>query len=252
MFGVTGIVIAPEHPRIEDLTTQEHKQKVNNYIKEVQGKSDLDRTELNKEKTGVFTGAYAINPVNGQKVPIWVADYVVGFYGTGAVMLVPAHDSRDYEFATKFGFDVVRVISKDGKDTELTEPFLGKGQLLNSGQFNGLDNEEAKKAITEYLISIDKGGFKTNYKVKTGFFPDKDIGENQFHWFIVLQTVSFQCQETELPLKLPEVRSMSQPEPVSRWPQLMSGLIQPVQNAADRPKGKQTPCHSGQARVGTI
>ncbi len=143
--GVTALVIAPEHPRVSELTTAEHKESVGNYLDHIKGKSDLERTELNKEKTGVFTGSYALNPVNGDKVPVWIADYVLGFYGTGCVMVVPAHDARDYEFVKKYNLPVKVVI----------EPVTGRAQ----------DNEVPRKSIvaivrnpkTKDLLSINWG-----------------------------------------------------------------------------------------------
>ncbi len=201
LFGVTGVMIAPEHPMIEKLITPDQEQKVKEYIKQVQGKSDLERTELNKSKTGVFTGSYAINPVNNQKVPIWVADYVLGFYGTGAVMFVPAHDERDYAFAKAYKFEVIEVIKSEGQQL----PYLGKGSLINSGQFNEIDNQQAKKDISDYLISIQKGSIQTNYKLRDWVFS------RQRYWGEPIPLIHCdKCgivpvPEDQLPLVLPEV-----------------------------------------------
>ncbi len=201
LFGVTGVMIAPEHPLIEKLITPDQEQKVKEYIKQVQGKSDLERTELNKSKTGVFTGSYAINPVNNQKVPIWVADYVLGFYGTGAVMFVPAHDERDYAFAKAYNFEVIEVIKSEGQQL----PYLGKGSLINSGQFNEIDNQQAKKDISDYLISIQKGSIQTNYKLRDWVFS------RQRYWGEPIPLIHCdKCgivpvPEDQLPLVLPEV-----------------------------------------------
>lgn len=204
IFGVTGLILAPEHEKIKELVTAEHKQKVDAYLKQTQSKSDLERTELNKDKTGVFTGSYAINPVNGEKVPIWVADYVLGFYGTGAVMFVPAHDSRDFEFAHKYQLKINQVIQSNQKD-EL--PLTGEGLLINSGQFNGLSSIEAKKAITQWLKKIDKGDFKVTYKLRDWIFS------RQRYWGEPIPIIHCQkcglvpVPEDQLPVTLPEVEN---------------------------------------------
>ena len=139
LFGATYAVLAPEHPFVKKITTSEQKEAVHAYIEEIISKSDLERTDLAKEKTGVFTGAYAINPVNGEKIPIWIADYVLMSYGTGAIMAVPAHDERDYEFAKQFGLNIEVVSGGDiGK-----EAYIGDGPHVNSQFLDGLNNEEA-------------------------------------------------------------------------------------------------------------
>lgn len=140
LFGATYTVLAPEHALVEKITTAEQKEAVEAYIKEVQSKSDLERTDLAKTKTGVFTGAYAINPVNGEKMPIWIADYVLASYGTGAVMAVPGHDERDFEFAKVFGLPVKEVV-KGGNVEE--EAYTGDGEHVNSDFLNGLGKQEA-------------------------------------------------------------------------------------------------------------
>lgn len=200
LFGVTGVMVAPEHPMMEKLVTENQQQKVKEYIKEVQGKSDLERTELNKSKTGVFTGSYAINPANNQKVPIWIADYVLGFYGTGAVMLVPAHDERDFAFAKKYDFEIKEVVKGSG---EL--PFIGQGVLINSGRFADISNDQAKKDISDYLISIQKGSIQTNYKLRDWVFS------RQRYWGEPIPLVHCDTcglvpvPEDQLPVVLPEV-----------------------------------------------
>ena len=201
LFGVTGVMIAPEHPLIEKLITPDQEQKVKEYIKQVQGKSDLERTELNKSKTGVFTGSYAINPVNNQKVPIWVADYVLGFYGTGAVMFVPAHDERDYAFAKAYNFEVIEVIKSEGQQL----PYLGKGSLINSGQFNEIDNQQAKKDISDYLISIQKGSIQTNYKLRDWVFSRQRYWGEPIPLIHCDKCGMVPVPEDQLPLVLPEV-----------------------------------------------
>src|SRR5699024_5710895 len=148
LFGATYIVLAPEHPLVKKIVTDEQKDDVQAYIEDIQMKSDLERTELMKEKTGVFTGAYAINPVNEQKIPIWIADYVLMTYGTGAIMAVPAHDERDYEFAKTFDLPIVEVVA--GGDIS-KEPYIDDGKHINSNFLNGLYNEEAIEKMIEWL-----------------------------------------------------------------------------------------------------
>ena len=142
LFGVSYTVLAPESKLVQEITTPEQKEAVDAYIKKIESKSDLERTDLNKDKTGVFTGAYAINPVNGKEVPIWISDYVLASYGTGAVMAVPAHDDRDYEFAKKYDLPLNRVI--EGGDLEKAA-YTGDGKHINSEFLNDLNIEEAKK-----------------------------------------------------------------------------------------------------------
>ncbi|MCC3237637.1 class I tRNA ligase family protein, partial [Pediococcus acidilactici] len=138
LYGATYLVISPEHPLVDQLTTLESKAAVEEYKQAVATKSDLERTDLNKDKTGVFTGSYAVNPVNGKKIPIWIADYVLASYGTGAVMAVPAHDPRDYEFARKFKIDIVPVIGGGNLDEEA---YTGDGPHINSGFLDGLNKQ---------------------------------------------------------------------------------------------------------------
>ena len=148
LFGATYCVLAPEHELVKKITTAEQKDAIEQYIKEAAAKSDLERTELNKEKTGVFTGAYAINPVNNKEIPIWISDYVMSSYGTGAIMAVPAHDERDYAFATKFGIDIIPVL--EGGDVS-KEAFVGDGLHINSGFLDGLNKEDAIKKMIQWL-----------------------------------------------------------------------------------------------------
>ena len=163
--GVTYVVIAPESKLVQQITTKEQKEAVDKYIQETLKLNEIDRLSTEREKTGVFTGAYAINPINDQKVPIWIADYVLEDYGTGAVMAVPAHDERDYKFATKYNLPIVEVVkSKDGKETKL--PFTEYGILVNSGKYDGLSSDEAKVKITEDLAKREKGKSTVNYRLK--------------------------------------------------------------------------------------
>ncbi len=169
LFGATYMVISPEHAMVSTLTTPEHKAVVKAYCEQAAMKSDLDRTELAKDKTGVFTGSYAINPVNGEAIPIWVADYVLATYGTGAIMAVPAHDERDFEFATKYNIPIKQVVaSKDGE--EVTLPFCEQGVAVNSEKFDGLPTAEFKKKITAWLAEQGLGREAVNYKLRDWLF----------------------------------------------------------------------------------
>ena len=164
LFGNTYCVIAPEHPMVDEITTPEHKQAVEAYREEANKATDIDRLSSVREKTGVFTGAYAINPINGRQVPIWIADYVLYSYGTGCVMAVPAHDERDYVFATKYDLPIIEVIKAKGEETTL--PYTGPGVLINSGSFDGMENEKAKRAIVDELAKTQHGALKVNYRMR--------------------------------------------------------------------------------------
>ena len=169
LFGATYMVLSPEHLLVPHLTTIEQKKAVEDYKAYAAGKSDLERTELAKEKTGVFTGAYAINPVNGEKIPIWIADYVLASYGTGAIMAVPAHDTRDFEFAQKFNLPVIQVVQPNDAKTEW-QGFTDDGTAVNSGFLNGLPTPEAKKKITAWLEEKGLGKKTINYKLRDWLF----------------------------------------------------------------------------------
>ena len=163
--GVTYVVLAPENPLVDELTTADNKAAVEEYKEAAKKQSDIERQSLTREKTGVFTGSYAINPINGKEVPIWVGDYVLATYGTGAVMAVPAHDERDFAFATKFNLPIDQVItSKKGGEVEL--PYCEYGVLINSGEFDGLTTEQAKEAIVEKLAKDGVGSAKVNYRLR--------------------------------------------------------------------------------------
>lgn len=150
LYGATFMVLAPEHALAKELAVEQQKQAVEDYIFKASMKSSVDRLQ-DKEKTGVFTGSYAINPLTKELIPIWISDYVLADYGTGAIMCVPAHDDRDFEFAKKFGITITQVISKDGKEEEeLTEPYTLPGIMINSGQWNGMDSEKAKMRFLIY------------------------------------------------------------------------------------------------------
>ena len=202
LFGATYCVMSPEHPYVNEITTPEQKDAVESYQKACATKSDLERTDLNKDKTGVFTGAYAVNPVNGKKIPIWISDYVLASYGTGAIMAVPAHDTRDYEFAKKFGLEIIPVL--EGGDIE-KEAWTEDGVHINSEWLNGLGKQEAINKMINWLEEHHCGNAKVQYKLRDWLFS------RQRYWGepipIVhmsdgtMRTVSLD----DLPLELPEV-----------------------------------------------
>ena len=201
VFGVSYCVLAPEHKLVEEIVTEDQKAAVEEYLDIVKRKSDLERTDLNKDKTGVFTGAYAINPVNGEKVELWIADYVLASYGTGAVMAVPAHDERDYEFATKFNLPIKAVIEDNG---EVVVPFYGDGKHINSDFINGLNNEEAIAKVIEFLEENKVGRSKVTYKLRDWLFSRQRYWGEPIpiiHWEDGTMTT---VPDSELPLLLPE------------------------------------------------
>ena len=165
LCGCTYVVFAPEHPMVQEFVTDEHKDAVKKYIKDAAKASEIDRLSTAREKTGVFTGAYAINPINQRKIPIWIADYVLFTYGTGAVMAVPAHDERDFEFAEKYDLPIERVVGAKG-DEDDSLPYVEYGNLVNSDEFSGLSVEDGKKAILEKLKKTNEGDFKINYRLR--------------------------------------------------------------------------------------
>ena len=165
IFGVTFLTIAPEHSLLEKLSNDLTNEEINKYKKESLKKSEIERQE-NKEKTGIFTGSHAINPVNGKRIPIWVSDYVLGGYGEGAVMAVPAHDDRDYEFAKKFNLDIVEVIEKPADVIDDNPCYHGEGIMVNSGEFNGQDSANVREQITDWLEQSGIGCAKTTYKMR--------------------------------------------------------------------------------------
>jgi leucyl-tRNA synthetase len=169
LFGATYMVLSPEHKLVPQITTAEQKKAVEDYQAYAAGKSDLERTELAKDKTGVFTGAYALNPVNGDRIPIWIADYVLASYGTGAIMAVPAHDTRDFEFAKKFNLPIIQVVQPTDPKTDW-QGFTGDGVSVNSGFLSGLPTSEAKQKITAWLEEKGLGKKTINYKLRDWLF----------------------------------------------------------------------------------
>ena len=209
LFGATYLVLAPEHPLVPHLTTENYRAIVEQYLAGSSRKSELERSELAKEKTGVFTGAFAVNPVNQERIPIWIADYVLASYGTGAIMAVPAHDQRDLEFALTFGLDVRIVIMPEGQPLELpglTEAYAGPGRMHDSGAFTGLPSDEGKRRITEWLKSRGAGQAAVNYKLRDWLFS------RQRYWGEPIPIVHCQkcgtvrVPESQLPLTLPEMK----------------------------------------------
>jgi leucyl-tRNA synthetase len=201
LFGATYAVLAPEHSLVEKITTTEQKEEVTSYIDKVKTKSDLERTDLAKEKTGAFTGAYAINPVSGEKMPIWIADYVLATYGTGAIMAVPAHDERDYEFAQAFDLPIKEVVS--GGDVT-KEAYTGNGAHVNSDFLNGLDKEEAIEKMISWLEENKKGEKKVTYRLRDWLFSRQRYWGEPIpiiHWEDGTTTA---VDESELPLMLPK------------------------------------------------
>ena len=199
LFGATYCVLAPEHYLVKKIASKEQYQEVLNYIEAASKKSDLERTELSKDKTGVFTGAYAINPVNGKNIPIWISDYVLATYGTGAIMAVPAHDERDYEFAKKFGLEIIQVL--EGGDIS-KEAYTEDGLHINSGFINGMNKEDAIKTMIEFLESKEIGERKVNYKLREWIFA------RQRYWGEPIPVVFIDgeivpLKDCELPLVLP-------------------------------------------------
>ncbi len=205
LFGATYMVISPEHPLVEQITTKEMQGEVEAYVEIASHKSDLERTELSKDKTGVFSGSYAINPVNNKKIPIWIADYVLSSYGTGAIMAVPAHDTRDWEFATKFNLPIIEVLQSD-VDIEL-EAFTGDGIHVNSDFLDGLDKQTGIDTMNAYLEEKGIGKRSTNYKLRDWVFS------RQRYWGEPIPLVhcpscgTVPVPESDLPLTLPDVDS---------------------------------------------
>jgi leucyl-tRNA synthetase len=203
LFGATFLVLAPEHPLLETLTTGDRKEAVTNYKNQAVKKSEIERQE-NKEKTGVFTGAYAVNPINGENIPVWVADYVLMGYGTGAIMAVPAHDERDNEFAKKFELPIVRVVDNAAADDEFTHD---EGELMNSGEYDGLSTSEARERIVADLAKQEIAEERTNYKMRDWLIS------RQRYWGAPIPIIH--CPEhgavavpaSDLPVLLPEVKN---------------------------------------------
>ena len=208
LHGATFMVLAPEHALAKSLATEDHKEEVEQYIFQASMKSNVDRMQ-DKEKTGVFTGSYAINPLNGAKVPIWLSDYVLADYGTGAIMCVPAHDDRDFAFAKKFDLPIIQVIAKDGKEIENMEEAYteASGTMINSGEWNGMESSVLKKEAPDMIEKKGFGRKKVNYKLRDWVFS------RQRYWGEPIPIIhcphcgNVPVPEDQLPLRLPEVES---------------------------------------------
>ncbi len=207
LFGATYMVLSPEHELVPTITTPGQQEAVAAYQKACASKSDLERTDLSKDKTGVFTGAFAVNPVNGKQIPIWIADYVLTGYGTGAIMAVPAHDSRDYEFAVKFGLPIIQVVQPDNAETPWQD-FCGyDGTMVNSEHLNGLPVPEAKQKMIAWLEEMGYGHGKVNYKLRDWLFSRQRYWGEPFP--IVWDKASghhHAIPESELPLLQPQMK----------------------------------------------
>lgn len=207
LYGATFMVLAPEHEIVDKITLPEYKEQMNKYIFDASTKSSVDRM-ADKQKTGIFTGSYGINPLNGAKVPIWVSDYVLSDYGTGAIMCVPAHDDRDFEFAKKFGLEIIQVIKNPDEPVgELTEAYTKEGVMVNSGPFDDMDSDKAKETIANYLQENGIGKKVVNYKLRDWVFS------RQRYWGEPIPLVHCEkcgvvpVDEKDLPVLLPEVES---------------------------------------------
>jgi leucyl-tRNA synthetase len=205
VFGATYVVLAPEHPLVEQITTPEQRSAVEEYRTATSFEKEIERQSLDKEKTGAFTGAYAINPANGERTPIWIADYVLMTYGTGAIMAVPGHDERDHEFARKFGMEIVEVITSPEGVQE--HAYTGPGPLKNSGRFDGMPSEEAKRAITEWLAAQGRAKATVTYRLRDWLIS------RQRYWGPPIPIVYCErcgevpVPEEQLPVLLPEVEN---------------------------------------------
>lgn len=208
LFGATYMVLAPEHPLVAQITTPAQAAEAERYVEQARLKSDLERTDLAKDKSGAFTGAYATNPATGEKVPVWISDYILMSYGTGAIMAVPAHDTRDWEFAKAYGLAIVKVVADPEKpEASLSEAFTDPGVVVNSGRFNGMSTAECKSAITDWISEMGFGERAVNYKLRDWVFS------RQRYWGEPIPLVHCDggnvvpVPEDALPVTLPEVES---------------------------------------------
>ena len=228
LMGVTYVVLAPEHPLVTKLASSSQLNAVKGYQEKVSKKSDLER-QMDKSKTGVFLGSYAIHPLTNEKIPIWIADYVLSSYGTGAVMAVPAHDERDYHFAKSYDLPIKQVISSVGNESNITLPFTNEGNLINSGnEFNGLSSKDATNKIIDKLESNSKGSRKISYRLKDWNFSRQRYWGEPIPIYFPVEILSndqglkspldgapykihynqpIPVEESELPLKLPEMEN---------------------------------------------
>ncbi len=209
LFGATYMVLSPEHPLVKKITTDGQRKEVEEYVRQASFKSDLERTDLAKDKTGAFTGSYAVNPVNNEKIPVWISDYVLLTYGTGAIMAVPAHDERDFEFAVKFNLPIKQVVSKDGSLYELKEAYIDKedGVSVNSGRFTGMKTPDAIREIIKWLNEMGKGEKTVNYKLRDWIFSRQRFWGEPIPVIHCPECGIVPLPEDQLPLTLPEVET---------------------------------------------
>lgn len=209
LFGATYAVLAPEHELVEKITAHDRRIEVSKYIEQARKASEIDRTAETREKTGVFTGAYAINPANNEKIPVWIADYVLVHYGTGAIMCVPAHDQRDFEFAKKFGLSTREVISSEktlrDSSGNMKEAYVEAGKMVNSDRFNGQDSESAKRPITDWLAAKGLAKFTIKYKLRDWIFSRQRYWGEPIPIVYCEKCGEVPLDEKDLPLLLPEV-----------------------------------------------
>jgi len=235
LYGATFMVLSPEHVLVKDITTEAQQDAIDEYVRAAGAKSSVDRMAA-KEKTGVFTGSYGVNPLNGADIPIWVSDYVLADYGTGAIMCVPAHDERDFEFAQKFGLTITQVIKKpDSDNTELMEAYVEEGVMVNSGPFDDMPSSEAKETIANYLQDQGIGKKTVNYKLRDWVFS------RQRYWGEPIPLVHCECcgtvavPENQLPVELPYIESY---EPTSTGESPLSQIDEWVNTTCPQCGGK--------------